>query len=45
MAEAWPSWGSAVSVHTGFIGKTHDGRTTTLGRNGQSLVDTYSKGI
>lgn len=31
-------WGDAVSVHTGFIGRTRDGRTTTLGRNGSDYT-------
>lgn len=35
LAEAW---GDAVSVHTGFLGRTRDGRTTTLGRNGSDYT-------
>jgi len=33
-----PSGDSAVQVHTGFIGATVDGRTTTLGRNGSDYT-------
>ena len=33
-------WGHAISVHTGFIGRTVDGRTTTLGRNGSDYTAT-----
>ncbi len=32
------SWGARVSVHTGFLGATADGRTTTLGRNGSDYT-------
>jgi aspartokinase/homoserine dehydrogenase 1 len=35
-----PSWEGRVSVHTGFIGATTDGRTTTLGRNGSDYTAT-----
>jgi aspartokinase/homoserine dehydrogenase 1 len=31
-------WGDRVAVHTGFIGSTVDGRTTTLGRNGSDYT-------
>jgi aspartokinase/homoserine dehydrogenase 1 len=36
----WQSWGDRVSIHTGFIGSTYDGRTTTLGRNGSDYTAT-----
>ena len=32
------TWGDRVPVHTGFIGRTFDGRTTTLGRNGSDYT-------
>ncbi|MCY1062198.1 aspartate kinase [Nannocystis sp. SCPEA4] len=32
------AWSGAVSVHTGFLGRTRDGRTTTLGRNGSDYT-------
>ncbi|CAM9751208.1 unnamed protein product, partial [Phaeothamnion confervicola] len=36
-----PAWGErAVPVVTGFIGRTPDGRTTTLGRNGSDYTAT-----
>eukprot|EP00949_MAST-11_sp_MAST-11-sp1_P003066 g3066.t1 len=35
----WTTW-AHVSVHTGFIGSTSDGRTTTLGRNGSDYSAT-----
>ena len=40
IAERRPQWGDRVSVHTGFLGKTPDGRTTTLGRNGSDYTAT-----
>lgn len=33
-------WEELISVHTGFLGKTEDGRTTTLGRNGSDYTAT-----
>jgi aspartokinase/homoserine dehydrogenase 1 len=33
-------WATAVTVHTGFLGQTPDGRTTTLGRNGSDYTAT-----
>ena len=36
----WQTWGHRVSVHTGFIGSSKDGRTTTLGRNGSDYTAT-----
>ncbi|MFW5967302.1 MAG: bifunctional aspartate kinase/homoserine dehydrogenase I [Persicimonas sp.] len=33
-------WGERVPVHTGFLGETPDGRTTTLGRNGSDYTAT-----
>eukprot|EP00040_Diaphanoeca_grandis_P000873 m.16711 g.16711 ORF g.16711 m.16711 type:complete len:974 (+) comp11169_c0_seq1:510-3431(+) len=36
----WHGWGEAITVHTGFIGQTEDGRTTTLGRNGSDYTAT-----
>jgi aspartokinase/homoserine dehydrogenase 1 len=35
-----PAWDGRVPVHTGFIGSTVDGRTTTLGRNGSDYTAT-----
>lgn len=34
------TWDDRVSVHTGFLGQTADGRTTTLGRNGSDYTAT-----
>ncbi|TVR02108.1 MAG: bifunctional aspartate kinase/homoserine dehydrogenase I [Deltaproteobacteria bacterium] len=34
------TWGDRVPVHTGFLGRTPDGRTTTLGRNGSDYTTT-----
>ncbi len=31
-------WTGKISVHTGFLGRTPDGRTTTLGRNGSDYT-------
>ncbi len=33
-------WDGVVPIHTGFIGLTPDGRTTTLGRNGSDYTAT-----
>ena len=33
-------WTTPVTVHTGFLGQTPDGRTTTLGRNGSDYTAT-----
>lgn len=33
-------WGDKVAVCTGFLGRTKDGRTTTLGRNGSDYTAT-----
>lgn len=43
LAALTPAWATAdgvdlVSVHTGFLGRTRDGRTTTLGRNGSDYT-------
>lgn len=38
LAELARGWGDAVSVHTGFLGRTRDGRSTTLGRNGSDYT-------
>jgi aspartokinase/homoserine dehydrogenase 1 len=35
-----PTWDDRVAVHTGFLGQTADGRTTTLGRNGSDYTAT-----
>ena len=35
LAEAW---GERTPIHTGFLGQTLDGRTTTLGRNGSDYT-------
>lgn len=32
--------GTRVAIHTGFLGRTPDGRTTTLGRNGSDYTAT-----
>lgn len=40
----WKGWGARVSVHTGFIGSSADGRTTTLGRNGSDYTATLLGG-
>ncbi len=34
------AWKDKISVHTGFLGRTPDGRTTTLGRNGSDYTAT-----
>lgn len=34
------SWGDRVPLNTGFLGRTPDGRTTTLGRNGSDYTAT-----
>jgi aspartokinase/homoserine dehydrogenase 1 len=33
-----PRWGSSLTVHTGFLGRTAGGETTTLGRNGSDYT-------
>ncbi len=33
-----PTWGTAVPVITGFLGRSPSGRTTTLGRNGSDYT-------
>ena len=33
-------WRSALTVHTGYLGRSADGRTTTLGRNGSDYTAT-----
>lgn len=33
-------WRTLVTVHTGYLGQTPDGRTTTLGRNGSDYTAT-----
>jgi len=40
LAALAPGWSGAVAVHTGFLGQTPDGRTTTLGRNGSDYSAT-----
>jgi aspartokinase/homoserine dehydrogenase 1 len=32
------TWGDRTPIHTGFLGQTPDGRTTTLGRNGSDYT-------
>lgn len=32
------TWGDRTPIHTGFLGQTSDGRTTTLGRNGSDYT-------
>lgn len=34
------AWRSLLTVHTGYLGQTPDGRTTTLGRNGSDYTAT-----
>ena len=34
------AWDGKISIHTGFLGRTTDGRTTTLGRNGSDYTAT-----
>lgn len=38
--EVSKSWGDRVPLNTGFLGRTPDGRTTTLGRNGSDYTAT-----
>lgn len=38
LAELAKGWGERLPVHTGFLGRTADGRTTTLGRNGSDYT-------
>ncbi len=38
LTELRGDWTGRVCVHTGFIGRTADGRTTTLGRNGSDYT-------
>lgn len=39
-------WAPVVTVHTGYLGRTRDGRTTTLGRNGSDYTATLlAKGL
>jgi aspartokinase/homoserine dehydrogenase 1 len=33
-------WGDRIAIHTGFLGRTADGRTTTIGRNGSDYTAT-----
>ncbi|NUQ75652.1 MAG: aspartate kinase [Polyangiaceae bacterium] len=40
LGEILPSLRERVSIHTGFLGQTPDGRTTTLGRNGSDYTAT-----
>jgi aspartokinase/homoserine dehydrogenase 1 len=35
-----PKWDGVIPVNTGFLGRTIDGRTTTLGRNGSDYTAT-----
>jgi len=38
LSELAESWGERTPIHTGFLGQTADGRTTTLGRNGSDYT-------
>lgn len=38
ISELRSAWHDVVSVHTGFLGRTPAGRTTTLGRNGSDYT-------
>ena len=40
LADLAPTLADAVAVHTGFLGATLDGRSTTLGRNGSDYTAT-----
>ena len=40
IARLEPAWRDVVTVHPGFVGRTADGRTTTLGRNGSDYTAT-----
>jgi aspartokinase/homoserine dehydrogenase 1 len=44
LAALAPTWAPAIAVHTGFLGATPDGRTTTLGRNGSDYTATLLAG-
>src|SRR5262249_26488403 len=39
-ADVLPKWSAGIPVITGFIGRTRDGHTTTLGRNGSDYTAT-----
>lgn len=38
LREVAAGWGERTPIHTGFLGQTADGRTTTLGRNGSDYT-------
>ncbi|MEM1025779.1 MAG: bifunctional aspartate kinase/homoserine dehydrogenase I [Myxococcota bacterium] len=40
LAERADEWREALTVHTGYLGRSSDGRTTTLGRNGSDYTAT-----
>ncbi len=40
-----PQWTGSVPIVTGFIGRTQDGTTTTLGRNGSDYTATLVAGL
>jgi aspartokinase/homoserine dehydrogenase 1 len=40
-----PKWAGSVPIVTGFIGRTKDGTTTTLGRNGSDYTATLVAGL
>jgi len=44
-AEISPKWAGHVPIVTGFIGRTRDGTTTTLGRNGSDYTATLVAGL
>jgi aspartokinase/homoserine dehydrogenase 1 len=44
-AEASKQWAGHVPIITGFIGRTKDGQTTTLGRNGSDYTATLVAGL
>lgn len=44
-AEVAKAWTGKVPIVTGFIGKTKDGQTTTLGRNGSDYTATLVAGL
>src|SRR5882757_1252394 len=44
-ANVSPKWAGHVPIVTGFIGRTKDGTTTTLGRNGSDYTATLVAGL
>lgn len=44
-ASVLPKWTDSVPIISGFIGRTRDGHTTTLGRNGSDYTATLVAGL